>query len=570
MGEFIDLIITDQEYADKGMTSLSGTKWTNQAEMLKAKLDEDGTFVGKRLEQALLLLESEAAAENIGANVPRVADKNVQAILSAHDESIGNMYTTTQIDAVVSTNTNDLINSIAFNSQDGKFTIIKKDGTSQTIDTLLEKVPVSMEFETVGEVTKIILTNSDGSTSTADISTLVDNYTYVTTPTISILETGEANQREIEASVRNNSITVEHLSVAAVTQLEGYRDAASTSATSATNSAATASAHATTASTAAANAATSASTATYALTNVQDLERTAETFADSAENSKTQAKSYAMGGTGTRTGEDTDNAKYYAQQAQEHASAVTSFNGRTGTIVPQAGDYTAEQITTDPTRRFVTDAQIANYEAKPDMSDVVALQKLEYHFYIQPADWEGTEAPYTFKKQFNDLKPKDNPHITLDYEPAIPDATFIRGVAQYNKIDKGMTYIDGLPPEYPPLPEDMLHPYWYIGEKNGNVRLTNYDTVVKNTSSDLPNVLKADGDVKFAQSYWDLVDDEWEFDRHFSWDNIFGDTPLASSHDIVYRSSGLIWNAAAATVLELKCFKEKPDFVLGLTMEVYR
>ena len=52
------------------------------------------------------------------------------------------------------------------------------------------------------------------------------------------------------------------------------------------------------------------------------------------------AQSWAVGGTGTREGEDTNNAKYWAEQAQQAAGGgVVSFNGRAGSVVPQAGDY---------------------------------------------------------------------------------------------------------------------------------------------------------------------------------------------------------------------------------------
>ena len=39
--------------------------------------------------------------------------------------------------------------------------------------------------------------------------------------------------------------------------------------------------------------------------------------AESAEESATKAQSYAVGGTGSREGEESDNAKYYYQQAKD-------------------------------------------------------------------------------------------------------------------------------------------------------------------------------------------------------------------------------------------------------------
>lgn len=57
------------------------------------------------------------------------------------------------------------------------------------------------------------------------------------------------------------------------------------------------------------------------------------------------AKSWAVGGTGTREGEDTDNAKYWAKAAQGAAGGgVTSFNGRSGAVAPKSGDYTAAMV----------------------------------------------------------------------------------------------------------------------------------------------------------------------------------------------------------------------------------
>lgn len=82
-----------------------------------------------------------------------------------------------------------------------------------------------------------------------------------------------------------------------------------------------------------------------------DAEESAAAAAQSATqvaaNSKT-AESWAVGGTGTREGEDSNNAKYWCQSAQAIAGGgVTSFNGRGGIVKPQKGDYTAEMVGAD-------------------------------------------------------------------------------------------------------------------------------------------------------------------------------------------------------------------------------
>lgn len=59
------------------------------------------------------------------------------------------------------------------------------------------------------------------------------------------------------------------------------------------------------------------------------------------------SRSWAVGGTSTRYGEDTNNAKYWADQAAYIVTegGVASFNGRAGAVVPESGDYSASQVT---------------------------------------------------------------------------------------------------------------------------------------------------------------------------------------------------------------------------------
>ena len=66
------------------------------------------------------------------------------------------------------------------------------------------------------------------------------------------------------------------------------------------------------------------------------------TAADRAEAADTMAQSWATGGTGTRDGEDTDNAKHYAQQAKKAVDdAAEAFKGSTEQIETNKTDITA-------------------------------------------------------------------------------------------------------------------------------------------------------------------------------------------------------------------------------------
>lgn len=72
-----------------------------------------------------------------------------------------------------------------------------------------------------------------------------------------------------------------------------------------------------------------------------------------AQSAAQQAESWAVGGTGTRDGEDTNNAKYWCEQAQEASQGVSSFNNRTGAVTPQSGDYSADMISDLPIHNVV-------------------------------------------------------------------------------------------------------------------------------------------------------------------------------------------------------------------------
>lgn len=75
---------------------------------------------------------------------------------------------------------------------------------------------------------------------------------------------------------------------------------------------------------------TAASNANASALNAKASEETAQKICDelpdiakaAAEDAKKEAESWAVGGTGTRTGEDMDNSKYYAQLAAQKAEAA--------------------------------------------------------------------------------------------------------------------------------------------------------------------------------------------------------------------------------------------------------
>jgi hypothetical protein len=79
-----------------------------------------------------------------------------------------------------------------------------------------------------------------------------------------------------------------------------------------------------------------------AVTDASASATSASTSATNASNSATEAESYAKGGTGTRTGEDTDNAKYYKEQAD-----VSATNASTSASNASASATTATNKATE-------------------------------------------------------------------------------------------------------------------------------------------------------------------------------------------------------------------------------
>lgn len=91
---------------------------------------------------------------------------------------------------------------------------------------------------------------------------------------------------------------------------------------------------------------------------------TAATEAENASESAIKAESWAIGGTGTRDGEDTNNAKYWSTIAQFAAGGgVTAFNGRSGAVVPLAGDYDAAMVGAIPSNEKGAISGVATLDA---------------------------------------------------------------------------------------------------------------------------------------------------------------------------------------------------------------
>ena len=221
-------------------------------------------------------------------------------------DDLSDRYTKELTEKRLSEETNSLIESITFDSTDGSFKITTKDGNVKTIDTDLEKIPAKLTLETEGDVTYLVITNQDGSTTKTDVTRLLNVYTFTDGSTITFTENP---QYKVTAEVAQNSIKKEHFNSEVTAYLEGLETSAKNSATAAAAS-----------------------------------EANSEKSAVNSSSFMTQSQSYAIGGTGTRTGEDTDNAKYYSEQSNKDYTAMQTDLTELGKKVPVNGYPTTDTI----------------------------------------------------------------------------------------------------------------------------------------------------------------------------------------------------------------------------------
>ena len=250
---------------------------TMSAEQLKSTFDQAGVDIKEAFNGLVEQLASSTAGEHIGADVESVATKTLQAVLTTFDEAIKDRYTKAEIDTSVSQETNNLVKDFDINLTTGVITVTKKDGTIETYDTALEKVPAKFEIVEENEVFYLKITNTDGTSTKVNVNTLFNEYLFTNSDEISFEVTAEGNSKKVVAKLRDNSIGIAKLSLNVVSQLEGYVQSASSSANLASTSANIATQKANEASTSASNAKTSEKNAKYYYEHIEELIGTFET-----------------------------------------------------------------------------------------------------------------------------------------------------------------------------------------------------------------------------------------------------------------------------------------------------
>ena len=149
--------------------------------------------------------------------------------------------------------------------------------------------------------------------------------------------------------------------LAAQTAAEQAEDDAQALITSAQTIVSDAQTYANEAATSAGTASTAANTATAQSAIATQAATQAGTYAQNVDSFAKTAKSWAVGGTGTRQGEDTDNSKYYSQQA--HDSEINAAASETAAAASEANAAASE------TNAAASESNAATSEANAAQSE---------------------------------------------------------------------------------------------------------------------------------------------------------------------------------------------------------
>lgn len=282
------------------------------------------------------------------------------------------------LDATKATKTEvaTLVSDVTFEESTGIITITKKNGSKVTIDTQMEKIAVNFTYNPTTQ--QIILTLIDGTKQYIDLSALITQYEFLDSDTVAfyidkdgkvsaIVKEGSIEEKHLEpnylakikvevakaessqqaaAKSEANAKASENAAKASQTAAKKSEDNAKAFETAAAKSAKAAEASESNAKVSETSASESSATATEKASSASQSADTAAEKADiatqkaaeiigkaeSAEESATKAQSYAVGGTGSREGEDSDNAKYYYQQAKDVSEGLKGGLQPHGTV----------------------------------------------------------------------------------------------------------------------------------------------------------------------------------------------------------------------------------------------
>ena len=317
-----------------------------------------------------------------------------------------NRYTKTETDSLVETETAMLLADIGIDLATGIITVTKKDGSKTTIDTALEKVPSTFEFVEDTENDKFYLkvTNVDGTSSQTEVTNLMNQYTFSEGDIVSFVISKSGTTTTVTANIKNGSIGLAQLS----TEVKQYYEEIKSSVS-------------------ADRAAVEADKAVVldASQTVTSNTTLVLSYKEAAEENALLSKSYAIGNTGARADEDTDNSMYYSNEAkyarnQAQAAQAAAEKARDEAQEIVGGDYATKTELSNHTSN--TNIHITPTE-KSKLSTLNAAIIVQSSAPVATSAWASdttyTDYPYRASIVIDGCTANHIPEVTF----ALSDAT---------------------------------------------------------------------------------------------------------------------------------------------------
>lgn len=253
---------------------------------------------------------------------------------------------------------NGMVKSLTYNQGNGVFTITYLNGSSDTIDTKLEKLAVNFSYDQTAQ--QLIITLDDGTTQKVDMSALITQYEFSDTDTVAFAADGGG---KVSANVKNGSITEDKLQ-------PNY------------------------------------------LADIKVQAANAQNSATAANDFAVKAESWAHGGTGTREDEDTDNSEYYFNQSKkiyddfQTLGNVTGVKGAAETEYRHGNvDITPENIGLGKVPNVATNDQTPTFTEAAVRENITSGEKLSTLFG-KIRKWFSDLKTVAFSGSYNDLNDK--------------------------------------------------------------------------------------------------------------------------------------------------------------------
>lgn len=246
------------------------------------------------------------------------------------------------------TKANELVKEILWDESNGTLTVVKMNGSRAVIDTKLEKLAVNFTYNP--QTQQLVITLDDGTVQNVDLSSLITEYEFLDSDTIAF----EIAGGKVKANVKNGSITEDHLSPDYLGEIRTQVGKAEMSA------------------------------------------KSADASEKNAVSSSALSKSYAVGGTGTRDGEDTDNARYYMEQAKAVSAVDIATTEKAGIVKPDGTTITADEDgTLHGVAKVTVDTALSPTSTNPVQNKVVKA-------YVDKKVSENVDFSTSTSKTLND------------------------------------------------------------------------------------------------------------------------------------------------------------------------